>query len=111
MTTGEKIRQIRKQRKMSQQQLAVRCGISQSAISAIEMGLNSPTIGTLQIIAKGLRVPVTNFTDEEHYKFYINQERIGKRASIEKFKKIAKGDYKFIVNKKGRIKLWCSCRA
>ena len=52
-----------------------------------------------------------NFTDEEHYKFYINQERIGKRASIEKFKKIAKGDYKFIVNKKGRIKLWCSCRA
>lgn len=52
-----------------------------------------------------------NFTDEEHYKFYINQERIGKRASIEKFKKIAKGDYKFIVNKKGRIKLWCSCQA
>lgn len=49
-----------------------------------------------------------NFTDEEHYKFYINQERIGKRASIEKFKKIAKGDYKFIVNKKGRIKLWCN---
>lgn len=47
-----------------------------------------------------------NFTDEEHYKFYINQERIGKRASIEKFKKIAKGDFKFIVNKKGRIKLW-----
>ena len=49
-----------------------------------------------------------NFTDEEHYKFYINQERIGKRASIEKFKKIAKGDYKFIVNKKGRINLWCN---
>ena len=49
-----------------------------------------------------------NFTDEEHYKFYINQEKIGKRASIEKFKKIAKGNYKFIVNKKRRIKLWCN---
>lgn len=49
-----------------------------------------------------------NFTDEEHYKFYINQSKEGKRASIEKIKKIAKGDFKFIVNKKGRIKLWCN---
>ena len=46
-----------------------------------------------------------NFIDEEHYKFYINQERIGKRASIEKFKKIAKGDFKFIINKKRRVKI------
>ena len=46
-----------------------------------------------------------NFTDEEHYKFYINQEKIGKRASIEKFKNIAKGDFKFIINKKRRVKL------
>lgn len=64
MTTGEKIREIRKRRKLSQDALAVRCGISQSAVSAIEKGLNSPTIGTLRIIAKGLRVPLTDLTDE-----------------------------------------------
>lgn len=64
MTTGEKIRELRKKRKLSQESLAARCGVSQSSISAIEKGLNSPTIGTLRIIAKGLRVPLADLTDE-----------------------------------------------
>lgn len=46
-----------------------------------------------------------NFMDEEHYKLYINNEPIGKKASIEKAKKIATGDFKFIINKKGRVKI------
>ena len=46
-----------------------------------------------------------NFTDEKHYKFYINTPVKGKRASIEMAKKIATGDFKFIINKKRRIKL------
>ena len=46
-----------------------------------------------------------NFTDEDHYKFYINEQKEGKRASIEKFKKIARGDFKFIINKKRRINI------
>jgi len=46
-----------------------------------------------------------NFTDTEHYKFYINTPKKGKQASIEMGKKIAKGDFKFIINKKRRIKL------
>lgn len=46
-----------------------------------------------------------NFTDEEHYKFYINMEPKGKRESIKMGKQIAKGDFKFIINKKRRIKL------
>lgn len=46
-----------------------------------------------------------NFTDEEHYKFYINRPVKGKRASIEMAKKVATGDFKFIINKKGRVKL------
>ena len=45
-----------------------------------------------------------NFVDEEHYKFYINAEKKGKRKSVEMAKKIAKGDFKFIVNKKKRLK-------
>lgn len=45
------------------------------------------------------------FTDEDHYKLYINTAPKGKRDSIEMAKKIAKGDFKFIINKKGRIKL------
>lgn len=46
-----------------------------------------------------------NFTDEEHYKFYINQQEKGKMKSIEMAKKIATGDFKFIINKKGRVRL------
>ena len=46
-----------------------------------------------------------NFIDEEHFKLYINNEPIGKKASIEKAKKIATGDFKFIINKKGRVKI------
>jgi glycosyltransferase involved in cell wall biosynthesis len=45
------------------------------------------------------------WADEEHYKLYINTDNKGKRKSIEMAKKIAKGDFKFIVNKKGRVRL------
>ena len=47
-----------------------------------------------------------NFTDEEHYKFYINSKPKGKRKSIEMAKKIAQGDFKFIINKRKRAKIW-----
>ena len=43
--------------------------------------------------------------DEEHYKLYINRPIKGKRNSIEMGKKIASGDFKFIINKKKRIKV------
>ena len=46
-----------------------------------------------------------NFTDEEHYKFYINMQRKGKCESVKMGKQVAKGDFKFIINKKRRIKL------
>jgi len=46
-----------------------------------------------------------NFTDEEHYKFYINNPVKGKRDSIKMGKKIAKGDFKFIINKRKRVKI------
>lgn len=45
------------------------------------------------------------FTDEEHYKLFINTTPKGKSDSIKMAKKIAKGDFKFIINKQKRIKL------
>ena len=45
------------------------------------------------------------FTDEEHYKLFINTTQKGKKESVEMAKKIAKGDFKFIINKKKRVKL------
>ena len=46
-----------------------------------------------------------NFTDEEHYKFFINMQPKGKRESVKMGKQVANGDFKFIINKKRRIKL------
>ena len=43
------------------------------------------------------------FTDEDHYKLFINTVPKGKKDSIEMAKKIAKGDFKFIINKRKRI--------
>lgn len=45
------------------------------------------------------------FDDEEHYKFYINTAKKGHKDSIEMAKKIATGDYKFVINKKKKVRL------
>jgi len=45
------------------------------------------------------------FTDEEHYKLFINTTEKGKKESIEMAKKVATGDFKFIINKRKRIKV------
>lgn len=45
------------------------------------------------------------FTDEEHFKLFINTSKKGKQDSINMAKKIATGDFKMIINKKKRIKI------
>ena len=45
------------------------------------------------------------FTDEDHYKLYINTKPKGKAKSIEMAKKIATGDFVFVINKHKRIKI------
>ena len=65
MQLSDKIKKIRKERKISQEQLAARCGVSQSAISAIERGDKNPTIDTLEMIAKGLRIKTSDLLSDE----------------------------------------------
>lgn len=55
---SEQMIKIRKSKRISQEQLAKQSGISQSAISFIETGQNSPTIFTAQKIADALGVPL-----------------------------------------------------
>lgn len=45
------------------------------------------------------------FTDEEHYKLFINTSKKGKKDSVEMAKKIATGDFKFIINGKKKVRL------
>lgn len=43
------------------------------------------------------------FEDEEHYKFYINTKKEGKRKSIKKALKIASGEDKVIIDMRRRL--------
>ena len=48
------IRNIRTAHNMSQKELAVKCGLSQSYISRLSLGLKSPTLEVLALIATAL---------------------------------------------------------
>ena len=62
MTTGEKIRDMRKSRRMTLQELANKLNCSQSAISQYERGTRQASAPTLAKIANALQCPVWEIT-------------------------------------------------
>lgn len=62
---GEKIRAERENRKMSQETLAKRLGISQQALHAYEKGMRKPKLEKLIRISAALNVPVERFLPDE----------------------------------------------
>lgn len=65
MQTGRKIMNLRRDRSISQQDLAGYCEITPSALSKIESGQNSPRGGVIFRIAKNLGVTIEYLLDEE----------------------------------------------
>jgi len=65
MQTGRKIMNLRRDRSVSQQDLARYCQITPSALSKIESGQNSPRGGVIFRIAKNLGVTIEYLLDEE----------------------------------------------
>lgn len=55
---GERIREIRRARRMTQAALAEAIGRTEDSVSQIERGLNLPTIDTVLAMAKALTIPV-----------------------------------------------------
>jgi len=60
---GAKVRQLRKQRKLSMEKLAELSGIDYRQLSYVELGDTNPTISTASAIAKGLNVPLKDLFD------------------------------------------------
>lgn len=60
---GRKIRTIRTSKGLTLDQLSKLSGVSKSRLSDLENGLGSPTIATLQKIAKALRVSIEDLLD------------------------------------------------
>jgi transcriptional regulator with XRE-family HTH domain len=61
---AERIRQIRKTKGMTLEQLGEKIGISRGMLSRLETNRSSPPIATLAKIAQGLEVPIGLFFEE-----------------------------------------------
>ncbi len=55
---GNKVAELRKGQKMSQEELADKCGLHRTYLGAIERGEKSPTLNTVYKIAKGLNITI-----------------------------------------------------
>jgi transcriptional regulator with XRE-family HTH domain len=67
MKTGDRIKELRLQRLMTQEELAEKTGLAAASISRIENNLVNPSISTLRALTKALDVDVTeilNFSEE-----------------------------------------------
>jgi transcriptional regulator with XRE-family HTH domain len=62
---GPKVRQLRRQKNLSLQQLAERSGVSAAAIHKLERNGMVPTITTLMKLATALNRPVAYFVEED----------------------------------------------
>jgi len=58
---GRRLRQLRRQKDLTQEQLAEAVGISVEFISNIERGINAPSFETLERLAAVLQLPFEAF--------------------------------------------------
>lgn len=65
MNIGKKIKQLRNQKGLTQEELADRCELTKGYISQLENNLNSPSIATLTDILSALGTNLSNFFHEE----------------------------------------------
>jgi Zn-dependent peptidase ImmA (M78 family)/DNA-binding XRE family transcriptional regulator len=79
---GKRLKEVREARKMTQQELASRIGITRSSISAFENGLRNPSFQTFVSLAKELRIPMAYLQNERP----IRSKRLGSLSYRKKSK-------------------------
>lgn len=91
---GARIKELRKARKLSQEELAELIGIEPRHMSRIEVGKSYPSLDRLERIAKALDVDLRDFFDFAHLEARtVNVEQIDgmlKEMSDEDLKKITR---------------------
>ena len=75
---GLRIRELRNERHMSQEELAFKAGISAAHLGQIERALKNPTIDTVAKIAAAMGVPITTLFTEEPAKADMGSPVISK---------------------------------
>jgi len=55
---GQKIRQLRQEQNLTQEELAFKVGVDRSYMGFVERGEKNPTLSTLMKIAKALKISI-----------------------------------------------------
>jgi transcriptional regulator with XRE-family HTH domain len=63
ISVGARIRELREERKISQQELAILCNFEKSNMARIESGRTNPTLHTLYKISSALHVQLSLLVD------------------------------------------------
>jgi XRE family transcriptional regulator, regulator of sulfur utilization len=63
---GTKLRELRKEQKLSLEELAAKTGVSKLTLGNIERGETNPTLGIMWKIANGLSAPLMSFLKPEN---------------------------------------------
>ena len=84
VSIGRKVRVLRQRLQITANELAAEAGLSPGMLSKIENGGTSPSLSTLQALARALNVPLTSFFvdfEERHDSSYV---RAGQGVTIER---------------------------
>lgn len=79
---GQRLRVLRKARKLSIRSLAERSGLSVNTLSLIENGKTSPSVNTLYQLAESLNVSITAFFENEQRMKRVVYQKAGERQQI-----------------------------
>ena len=61
---GLNVKQYRKKRGLSQEGLALECGVHRTYVSGVERGIRNPTVVVLERIARALDEPLSRLLDD-----------------------------------------------
>lgn len=75
---GQRIRELRNERRMSQEEVAFKAGISPAHLGQIERALKNPTIDTIAKIAAALDIPVASLFTKDVVSAVSQNATIGK---------------------------------
>jgi transcriptional regulator with XRE-family HTH domain len=78
---GQKLRLLRKARKLSIRALAEKSSLSVNTLSLIELGKTSPSVSTLSQLAQSLDISITAFFEAAHPK-KVSYQRAGERRQL-----------------------------
>lgn len=81
---GAQVRSLRKKHDMTVMELAKQSGLSIGMLSKIENGATSPSLATLQVLAKALNVPITSFFVQFEEQRDITHVEAGRGLTIER---------------------------